>query len=377
MGAIRRNDKPVSAPALTDAPGLATVAAFVSGGDDGRQAWQELYRLVMTRTDDVVSALGKHVPDAELMPLLAALLIPIARYAFRSEQHRVEYFRLAQAMNIHIVPAHFSISPIPRTEALPEATWSRQFGACRLLPLDAEAQMRQLEGWADYVLEMADTPANSASAAGYYWENPAFGPLDAVTYHALIRAMRPRRILEVGGGFSTMVAARASVLNGDTHLACIDPFPSEALLHGLPGLAKLIVELVQTAPLSLFEELGPGDILFIDSTHISKTGSDVNHLLFEVMPRLRSGVLVHFHDIHLPWDYPKTLLLERGVYWNEQYVLLALLLGNPAIEIIRANRYLAHHCWESIGQRFTFLPPIVPNHIREVSFWIRWSLPGT
>jgi hypothetical protein len=113
------------------------------------------------------------------------------------------------------------------------------------------------------------------------------------------------------------------------------------LLAGVPGLAKLLPFRVQDVPLRLFESLRENDVLFIDSSHVSKTGSDVNFLCLEVLPRLAPGVLVHFHDIFLPGEYPKDWVLERGYSWNEQYLVHALLIDSIGFEVVFASCFAA------------------------------------
>src|SRR5204862_4275961 len=122
------------------------------------------------------------------------------------------------------------------------------------------------------------------------------------------RRGRPRRIIEIGSGNSTLVSARAIAQNtkDDPSYRCeliaIEPYPSEVLQRGVPGLSRLIREPVQRAPLSLFESLGDGDILFIDSSHVLKLGSDVHYEFLEVLPRVGPGTVVHVHDIFFPLE---------------------------------------------------------------------------
>ena len=134
-------------------------------------------------------------------------------------------------------------------------------------------------------------------------------------------------MIEVGSGYSTLLMADVNTrfLGGSANIRCIEPYPLP-FLDPLPqGVAELIVSPVQDVPLKTFDRLEAGDVLFIDSSHVSKTGSDVNHLVFEVVPRLARGVHVHFHDVFLPFDYPRDWVLKLGLYWNEQYPLRALL----------------------------------------------------
>ncbi|MET0168683.1 MAG: class I SAM-dependent methyltransferase [Vicinamibacterales bacterium] len=178
-------------------------------------------------------------------------------------------------------------------------------------------------------------------AYDFYQDNGFFEGLDARMWFCLARHFRPKTIVEVGGGFSSLLAADVNrrYLDGRVAFLCIDPCPSDVLLAGVPGLAKLLPFRVQDVPLRLFESLRENDVLFIDSSHVSKTGSDVNFLCLEVLPRLAPGVLVHFHDIFLPGEYPKDWVLERGYSWNEQYLVHALLIDSIGFEVVFASYF--------------------------------------
>ena len=120
----------------------------------------------------------------------------------------------------------------------------------------------------------------------------------------MIRHFRPRLIIEVGSGFSSLVAAEAIAKNKNSALICIEPFPQDFLRQGFPGLRSLIEKKVEEIDLEFFSQLNCGDILFIDSSHTVKIRGDVNYLFLELLPRLKPGVIVHVHDIFFPFDYP-------------------------------------------------------------------------
>ena len=153
----------------------------------------------------------------------------------------------------------------------------------------------------------------------------------------MVRLLRPARVLELGSGYSTLVSAAACVVNaagGDPcELVACDPFPAVAA-EGLPGLTRLERVAAQDLPLDRFRELAEGDILFVDTTHTVKLGSDVNFIVLEVLPELRPGVVVHFHDVFLPWEYPRYWVESLGLYWSEQYLLQAFLAMNPGYEVL-------------------------------------------
>lgn len=180
---------------------------------------------------------------------------------------------------------------------------------------------------------------------GFYSRNPAFGWLDSRALFVLLRHWRPRRLIEVGSGFSTLLIAdvNARFLDGSLNLTAIEPYPMEFLRSGVDGLARLVEEPVQNVPLEEFERLAAGDVLFIDSSHVAKTGSDVNFLFFEVLPRLTPGVRIHVHDIFLPHDYPRDWVSNENRSWNEQYLLRALLMYSDTFRVVFGSSYAAHH----------------------------------
>lgn len=194
----------------------------------------------------------------------------------------------------------------------------------------------------DYPYESAEA-MDSAGRQGFFLGNDQFSNIDARTLFVFLREFKPRRVIEVGSGFSSLLMAdvKRRFLSPSTALQCIEPYPRSFLRDPSYGF-ELVESKVEHVPLQFFETLSAGDILFIDSSHVSKTGSDVNYLLFEVIPRLPVGVLVHIHDIFLPHDYPYEWVVTNNRSWNEQYVLQAYLMFNPKAQVIFGASY-AHH----------------------------------
>jgi hypothetical protein len=184
--------------------------------------------------------------------------------------------------------------------------------------------------------------------------NGSFMAVDAHVYYAMINHFRPKRIVEIGCGCSTALAASAALkikefTRHEPEVVAIEPYPNEALGRGFPGLNRLIQAKVQDVPLDLFTSLQEGDILFIDSTHSLKAGGDVQYEYLEILPRLQKGVLVHVHDISLPKNYPR-VYFENGLYWNEQYLLQAFLAFNRHFRVLWAGNYmLLTHPKEVLG----------------------------
>lgn len=186
----------------------------------------------------------------------------------------------------------------------------------------------------------ADGPKD-AKLTHYYTGNSQFGWLDSRALFVFLRELKPRRIVEVGSGYSSLLMADVNqrFLGGACEIRCIEPYPRAFLRRGVPGIAEVIVQPVQRVALSVYECLQAGDILFIDSSHICKTGSDVNHLFFEVLPRLAPGVYIHVHDIPLPDEYPRAWAIHENRSWNELYLLRALLMYSTAFKTIFGCNY--------------------------------------
>lgn len=171
----------------------------------------------------------------------------------------------------------------------------------------------------------------------FYDFNGQFERQDPRVAYCLLQMIRPRRIVEVGSGYSTllMVDVNRRRLDGSASITCIEPFPRPFLRRAHEsGDIALIEERVQAVDESMFATLAEGDVLFVDSSHVSKTGSDVNRLILDILPILAPGVYVHFHDIFLPLDYPERWVRELGFSWNEQYMLQAFLAFNPLYGIV-------------------------------------------
>ena len=207
-----------------------------------------------------------------------------------------------------------------------------------------------------------------SDGARYYAENPNFGPSDAIILATLLQLLRPSRYLEVGSGFTTALAIDVNEhhLRNRMVVTAIEPYPE--LLDEVirPGDAiEIMAEPVQSVAVDRFASLGPNDVLFIDSSHVVKTGSDVHYLLTSVLPVLQPGVYVHFHDIFWPFEYPREWV-EGGRAWNEIYCLHAFLLFNPAFEIVLWNDWVWSTQKESLGAHL----PMFFEH-RGGSIWLR------
>jgi hypothetical protein len=187
----------------------------------------------------------------------------------------------------------------------------------------------------EYRSEYLDWPRNPVSGQ-YYLFNGMFGPVDAELYHSIIRFIRPAQIIEVGAGWSSILAQRALDMNGSGLLTAIDPVMSEGVKK-LNGVVT-IEERAQDVDHDVYLSLEPGDILFIDSSHIGGPGSDVEFLIDEVLADLPSGVLVHVHDIYLPGSYPREFM-RRG--YDEQEHIAAFLNSDTDWNILFGAQWWA------------------------------------
>lgn len=187
-------------------------------------------------------------------------------------------------------------------------------------------------------LALARRLAETGPLASSRWNessaNRMFGRIDGTVLKAVLMTLRPSRVVEIGSGFSTAVMLDTADSAGTTRsITCVEPYPDRLKSILRTGDDIVLLERpVQDVPLETFTDLGDGDLLFIDSTHVAKAGSDVLYLYLEVLPRLPRGVLVHVHDIFWPFSY-RAEWLEKGRDWTEAYLLRALLTDSPRWQI--------------------------------------------
>ncbi len=265
-----------------------------------------------------------------LRRLIARMLLRVPRSIFTDKEN----FEMFQAMGVHMTPVHF-YSPIPNTAEINPAIFEKASDMPGVdQNLDAQARLLSEVAALDY-LDQFFRLFCSGKHPLFNLEG-AITQEDAAMLYAMIRKLRPARIIEIGGGQSTLVSIAALQENGnaDVRHVVIDPYPQPYLQGELSAKIELIAKKVEDVPLSLFEELGENDILFIDSTHTVRVGGDVIFEVLEVLPRLKPGVFVHIHDIFLPHHYPKDWVIKRHIFWAEQYLLQAFLAFNKSFEIV-------------------------------------------
>ena len=185
----------------------------------------------------------------------------------------------------------------------------------------------------------------------YFRNNSQFNFCDAMAYFAFIRHYKPKNIIEIGSGFSSLVALEALHKNGVGSLTCIEPYP-RAFLENRKDLCLKKIRAQDVIADDLNGILNDGDILFIDSTHTVKTGSDCLHIYLRLLPKIKKNIYVHVHDVFLPFGMPKKWLIDHHIYWVEQYLLLAFLIDNPKQSVLFGSAY--HHAFNpKLLERFT------------------------
>jgi hypothetical protein len=274
--------------------------------------------------------------------------------------------RIAARAGLDVVPRNY-YSPVPDLDVLPGDHFARP-QPMPGIDLDLPRQLALLE--TDLAPHIAAFPYPRAEPAGggFYLDNGNYETVDAETLWAMIRHLKPRRIVELGSGFSTLVLAGAAQANRDegdgTDLRSFDPYAREFVKS---AGTELVLESALEVPLDRFDSLRSGDVLFVDTTHTVKTGSEVNRIVLEILPRLAPGVHVHFHDVFLPYDYPREYLSEQWWFWSEQYLLQAFLACNDHFEVTLATNALA----TDHADRVAAVVPSFSAGIQPGAFWIR------
>ncbi|MEM8520122.1 class I SAM-dependent methyltransferase [Flavobacterium sp. PL12] len=269
----------------------------------------------------------------------------------KKKLNKLPYIRVLyqQSLNSCFPNGHF-YSPIILIEEVKKREveiWKkRDIDGVLGIDLRTEEQKQLVRKLIKYYQELPFKAEKQANIR-YQFENGSYSYTDGVILYSMIRYSQPKRIIEVGSGHSSMVMLDTNELffKNQIDLTFIEPYPERlySLMKDSDKEKATVLESdVQLIPLSVFEELESGDILFIDSTHVSKTGSDVNYMLFEILPILKSGVLIHFHDVFYPFEYPKEWVFQ-GRNWNENYILRAFLMYNENFEIKLFSEYLHTH----------------------------------
>ena len=288
-------------------------------------------------------------------------------------------FDFFQKLGVHITPNDY-YSPIPDTGILnARKDLFEEETELVGVNLNIEKQLDFLENVFPPYQAECDFPLNKTSTPHeYFIDNGAFGLVSVAVLHCMIRYFVPQTVIEVGGGNSTYVSARANLMNQNegkrkqTKLYTIEPHPSETLKKGFPGLSELIPKKVEKIDINFFTELQDNDILFIDSSHVSRIGSDVNFIYLEILPRLKGKVIIHIHDIFFPKLYPEEWVMRKQRFWNEQYLLQAFLINNNQCEVLWCESYMYLKHRKQLKSTFPSPKGLGYNeNIFASSFWMR------
>ena len=249
--------------------------------------------------------------------------------------------RVADRLGYHIRKIHY-YEPIPDFREITQSSLTtRRVSSAIHFQLDEQLQLlTAISAYSDELKALSIAGKDN----GFPFKNEYFAGLDAAAYYALIRHLRPQKVVEIGSGYSTRIADKALGKNrSEGHhgeLVCIEPYPEPRLLE-----ARVEIELkqvrIEEVPLEYFDTLESGDILFIDSSHAVKCQGDVVREFLEILPRLKPGVWVHVHDIFFPFDYPAEWLIEKRIAFTEQYLLEAFLAFNEQYAARLCNSWLS------------------------------------
>ncbi len=269
--------------------------------------------------------------------ILGSMFLPVF---WITRRYGVENFHLQRRLF-----KRWGVFPIRNHYYEPKFLYGADFDASQIrdlpIAINTVEQLVQLQSL-DKLEELAELDAEKSGDKGFYVHNPNFGAGDAELYYLIIRNKKPRKILEIGSGYSTKLSLLAIEKNRadgfDCALTCIEPFEMP-FLDKVEGIT-VIRKQVETLPTSLFASLEANDLLFIDSSHIIRPGNDLLFIYFQILPVLQKGVIIHIHDIFTPRHYPQEWLTQKMRFWNEQYLLEAFLYNNEGFKILFAANHL-------------------------------------
>jgi predicted O-methyltransferase YrrM len=263
-------------------------------------------------------------------------------------------------------------SPIPDLEQLPADICDRRSDLAGGIELNVDQAIEAIETeLAPFVAEL-DFPLEGPQPPGrFFLHNKNYQSVDAELLYAVVRERKPKRVLELGSGYTTLLIGMAARRNAEVGVAtehvAYDPFPRPQVIGEAPPAPS---RLEPVSAVDEFRKLEAGDVLFVDTTHTVKLGSDVNFIVLEVLPALAPGVVVHFHDIFLPWEYPRVWLQERDYYWAEQYLLQAFLAFNDDFEVVLPAHAVAREHPDRLAAAVPSFSPPPGRLVGPAAFWI-------
>ena len=263
--------------------------------------------------------------------------------------------KLARWRVLRVKNGHY-YSPVPSIKELERDApriFDRSLRSLAGVELNQVDQLALLTKFATFYKEQpfSETPRDEVR---YFFDNYWYGRADALFLYSIIRLFRPSRIVEIGSGFSSAVMLDTNERFMDRSMRLTFIEPDSARLRKLLrekdyNQVTIIEQRIQDVDSGMVDQLAANDILFVDSSHVSKAGSDLNHIVFELLPRLAPGVLVHFHDVPYPFEYPQEWF-ALGVSWNEAYILRAFLQYNTQFPIRFWNDFMMKFHAEAIQE---------------------------
>lgn len=312
--------------------------------------------------------------------VLTRAMAPIARKQLNIGHLKLPLtFKVWDSFEVTPIPYHY-YQPVFNPHDLAETIWTKPdplYG----IDMNVPGQLTLLGSFTAFSSELLAIPINEPSEGyGFFYDNTFFESGDAEILYSMVRHIKPKKVMEIGGGYSTRLIKRALDKNREegavAEQICIEPYHNPWLEQ--LGVDKIIRSRVEDVDLSLFDELEEGCLLIIDSSHTLRTAGDVYVEYLHILPRLQKGVIIHIHDIFLPFDYPRHWVVSHRKFYTEQYLLQAFLAFNPEFEILAALKYLATYHFEE----FAAVCPVFAQQldrrfdpesitVSPSSFWIR------
>ena len=300
--------------------------------------------------------------------LLSPILKIVANFGYGSDQCLNSGFLP--------LPIHY-YSPVPDIQGLiTRDYWKKSKSELIGINFSADQQLNLItELGRKYGDECLWHETQGSDQGIYFNQNSSFGYSSACLLYSIVRHYKPARVIEIGSGYSTLITAQALEKNRvendiESQFIAIEPYPGKLLQQNIPGLTSLVEEKLEDISLSSITPLGSGDLIFIDSSHVVRIGGDVNYFYLQILPRLDPGVLVHLHDIHLPYEYPIEYFTNKKKYlWTEQYLLEAFLTYNSNFEVLLAAYWLGREHIDIFTSSFTWFDK--NKHRISSSFYIR------
>ena len=297
----------------------------------------------------LINKIKNNLNKKGLKKIPSFLAIHFSRIVFKFFE---KYFKL------HITPVHF-YSPIPTTYELDAAIFDKVFD-CTGIDWNLDRQLTCLEEFhSKYINEYTPT-----------FNIDRLSQVDSFILYSMIRSKKPEIMIEIGSGESTKVSLAALEVNrkeGNAHeFHAIEPYPEKFIRDVQDPNFTLISKKLQEVEIGF---LSSADLLFIDSSHVSKIGSDVNYEILEIIPKLKVGALIHFHDIMIPTNYWKRWIDNGNMFWNESYMVHSFMLFNNCYRVVWASRYLQINHPDELRKRFSYFSPEDDNK-QITSFWI-------